>query len=406
MVSGQGKVPPAAPMHPAVKSLIEEWFDAVDDDGSRTLEYEELMVALKAANIPAREDTIKEMVRLMDFNQDGVIGWDEFNSFMADEFNNGKNLLTGEYMLPSGATLNFGAMISKLKRNKLMREVLEGNRERDKWVEVAADPGKLQEEVALINKAAKIASSINELHEREASAAEQGDRLPTSPRSAAASHVLATISSEARATRNLARAMSRMNTGVSAAASASAASAVLGLRSLSRPSTVRNRGLGVLLGTVPSRGTSMNGGLSASPSAYFGASLEQGGPEPAGSSRSASRTGFRSTTMRSPHQSMSGGTWLPELGAERSVSFSGAPPAQQLRRSMTTSNSGTSGRAAAATPPPVPFPIDPETLPSTEAYRRMRETLRVNSAVRRERESSTSGAGVLRASSPDSPPPR
>lgn len=34
--------------------------------------------------------------------QDGVIGWDEFQTFMADEFNNGKSLMTGEYVLPSG----------------------------------------------------------------------------------------------------------------------------------------------------------------------------------------------------------------------------------------------------------------------------------------------------------------
>lgn len=87
--------------------------------------------------------------------------------FMADEFANGKNLMTGEYVLPSGAcgerrgalargsaahggvpcravwrsaqgspercpvavcagtTMNFGVMIGKLKRDKLMKDVLQ-----------------------------------------------------------------------------------------------------------------------------------------------------------------------------------------------------------------------------------------------------------------------------------------
>lgn len=38
----------------------------------------------------------------MDRNEDGVIGWDEFEVFMTEEFAAGKNLLSGEYVLPSG----------------------------------------------------------------------------------------------------------------------------------------------------------------------------------------------------------------------------------------------------------------------------------------------------------------
>lgn len=61
----------------------------------------------------------------MDINKDGVIGWDEFEVFMTEEFTAGKSLLSGEYLLPSGTSLNFGVMIGKLKRNKLLRDIME-----------------------------------------------------------------------------------------------------------------------------------------------------------------------------------------------------------------------------------------------------------------------------------------
>jgi hypothetical protein len=40
---------------------------------------------------------------LQDANRDGCIGWGEFEAFMMDEFAAGKHLLSGEYVLPSGA---------------------------------------------------------------------------------------------------------------------------------------------------------------------------------------------------------------------------------------------------------------------------------------------------------------
>ena len=45
--------------------------------------------------------------------------------FMTEEFAAGKNLLSGEYLLPSGLSLNFGVMIGKLKRDKLLGDVME-----------------------------------------------------------------------------------------------------------------------------------------------------------------------------------------------------------------------------------------------------------------------------------------
>lgn len=44
------------------------------------------------------------------------------------EFAAGKNLLSGEYVLPSGVALPFGAMIAKLKRDRLVADLMEVRR--------------------------------------------------------------------------------------------------------------------------------------------------------------------------------------------------------------------------------------------------------------------------------------
>lgn len=42
------------------------------------------------------------MIKLMDANCDGCISWDEFEKFMMNEFAAGQQLLSGEFVLPSG----------------------------------------------------------------------------------------------------------------------------------------------------------------------------------------------------------------------------------------------------------------------------------------------------------------
>ncbi len=54
-----------------------------------------------------------------------MISWKEFETFFMYEFAAGKNLLSGEYVLPSGTALPLGAMIAKLKRAKLMSDLIE-----------------------------------------------------------------------------------------------------------------------------------------------------------------------------------------------------------------------------------------------------------------------------------------
>ncbi len=45
-----GYVVKADKLHPAVMRVIAEWFDLVDEDGSRTLEHHELLAALKVGS--------------------------------------------------------------------------------------------------------------------------------------------------------------------------------------------------------------------------------------------------------------------------------------------------------------------------------------------------------------------
>lgn len=182
-----GYVVKADKLHPAVARVIAEWFDLVDDDGSRTLEHHELLAALKAAQIPCDDDTIREMIKMMDMNNDGVIGWDEFEVFMTEEFAAGKNLLSGEYLLPSGLSINFGVMIGKLKRDKLLGDVMEEGSRRAKWADVARDPILMGNELALMQKAAA-ATSLTLEHLRQGAA--DADGGGATPRTALTNAIL------------------------------------------------------------------------------------------------------------------------------------------------------------------------------------------------------------------------
>ena len=44
--------------------------------------------------------------------------------FFTEEFVLGKNLTGGEYLLPTGMALPFGAMVDKLSRDRLMQEIM------------------------------------------------------------------------------------------------------------------------------------------------------------------------------------------------------------------------------------------------------------------------------------------
>ncbi len=53
--------------------VITAWFELVDEDGSGGLDGSELAAALKAAGLPCDEQSIVEMISLMDLNRDNEI---------------------------------------------------------------------------------------------------------------------------------------------------------------------------------------------------------------------------------------------------------------------------------------------------------------------------------------------
>ncbi|EFJ40760.1 hypothetical protein VOLCADRAFT_119867 [Volvox carteri f. nagariensis] len=169
-----GYVVKADKLHPAVSRVIEEWFQLVDDDNSRTLEHDELLSALKAAQIPCDDATISEMINLMDVNKDGVIDWEEFEVFMTEEIAAGKSLLSGEYLLPSGTSLNFGVMIGKLKRNKLLRDIMEDPSRRNRWAAIANNPDALGRELATMQQAVEATTLTLEHMKRSEGSAMRG----------------------------------------------------------------------------------------------------------------------------------------------------------------------------------------------------------------------------------------
>lgn len=60
---------PPRPLDPDIKAIFRDWFDLVDLDKSGTLEVDELVKALEAAQVPCCRDAIHEMVTCMDYNR-------------------------------------------------------------------------------------------------------------------------------------------------------------------------------------------------------------------------------------------------------------------------------------------------------------------------------------------------
>ncbi|KAJ9511487.1 hypothetical protein QJQ45_029844, partial [Haematococcus lacustris] len=189
-------------LHHSVNRVISKWFELVDEDGSGSLNLAELAAALKAAGLPCDDQSIVEMIRLFDLNKDGEVSWQEFEHFLAAEFAAGKvrrapgagaliaspgalqlhtavctlsqaaaglgggsssgsrgprprqaALLSGQYVLPSGTALPFGAMVSALQRDRMMADIMQGGGRRARWSALAADEEGLQAELRMLAQA-------------------------------------------------------------------------------------------------------------------------------------------------------------------------------------------------------------------------------------------------------------
>ncbi|KAG2434960.1 hypothetical protein HYH02_012156 [Chlamydomonas schloesseri] len=166
-----GAAPPRRRLAPAVTKMVEQWFALVDDDSSGALEVRELAAALSAAGVPCDESDIRELVRIIDVNHDGSVTWAEFQSFLLREFAAGKNLINGDYVLPSGKRLPFGAMIARLKRQRVLEDVLAGGQSRNKYVDMLYKPKALAEELGLTREAAAALEKLVRTNADDAAAA-------------------------------------------------------------------------------------------------------------------------------------------------------------------------------------------------------------------------------------------
>ncbi|KAG2425032.1 hypothetical protein HYH02_015083 [Chlamydomonas schloesseri] len=185
--------PPPPPLHPAVRRVVGQWFGLVDVDGGGSLNTAELTAALQASRIAFAAEDVDEMIKLMDVDGDGVINWREFEAFFMYEFAAGKSLLSGDYVLPSGTSLPLGAMISRLRRERLLRDLMRGGSSRAKWRAVAEDPLLLEDELgmmAAVELAMEEMKDPNVSKQRERAAAAL-QKLPPHLRSAAVARHLA-----------------------------------------------------------------------------------------------------------------------------------------------------------------------------------------------------------------------
>ncbi|GLI60207.1 hypothetical protein VaNZ11_002278, partial [Volvox africanus] len=178
------QLPPRRRLAPSVTRMVEKWFSLVDYDGSGHLETKELALALQAAGVPCSESDVVELVSTIDVNRDGAVSLTEFLSFLLKELGAGKNLTTGDYLLPSGGQLPFAAMIARLKRLRVLDDVMKGGKARNRYVDMlynrdalAAEIG-LSEEVAagLQARAVPLESSNGEDFSETASAGGGGRR--------------------------------------------------------------------------------------------------------------------------------------------------------------------------------------------------------------------------------------
>ena len=72
---------------------------------------------LQICGIPTAPGAIEAMCTAISSNARGRdINWIDFKCYMAGEFTAGRNMLSGDYVLPTGQALPFGLTIKRLKR--------------------------------------------------------------------------------------------------------------------------------------------------------------------------------------------------------------------------------------------------------------------------------------------------
>lgn len=79
---------------------------------------------LQASGIPHTTQTVEELFNLVDIDGSGIMEWSEFETFVANEIQEGRDFMEGEFVLPSGAGIQFAAMVDVLRRKSRLAAVM------------------------------------------------------------------------------------------------------------------------------------------------------------------------------------------------------------------------------------------------------------------------------------------
>ena len=67
---------------------------------------------------------MEELFNLVDIDGSGIMEWSEFETFVANEIQEGRDFMEGEFVLPSGAGIQFAAMVDVLRRKSRVQAVM------------------------------------------------------------------------------------------------------------------------------------------------------------------------------------------------------------------------------------------------------------------------------------------
>lgn len=71
---------------------------------------------------------MEELFNLVDIDGSGIMEWSEFETFVANEIQEGKKFVEGEFVLPSGAGIQFDAMVDVLRRKSRLNSIMKASR--------------------------------------------------------------------------------------------------------------------------------------------------------------------------------------------------------------------------------------------------------------------------------------
>ena len=96
---------------------------------SRCSQNSAAVLRVQVSGIPYTTQTVEELFNLVDIDGSGIMEWSEFETFVANEIQEGKSFVEGEFLLPSGAGIQFAAMVDVLRRKSRVNAIMKASLE-------------------------------------------------------------------------------------------------------------------------------------------------------------------------------------------------------------------------------------------------------------------------------------